>query len=119
MTQNAIPGVTAPYAPTEKEFQQQVCELAKILGWTIAHFAPALTKHGWRTPARVDGAGFPDLVLTGRGRTIFRELKTDRGRLSDDQKAWQTLLKRNGADVAVWRPMLWPEITRDLGAHDG
>lgn len=49
----------APAEPTEIQWQAQVIELAHILGWTVAHFRPALTKHGWRTPVQADGAGFP------------------------------------------------------------
>ena len=116
--QDSLPGaqVAPVWDPVEKEFQAQVIELAHVLSWTVAHFRPAMTKHGWRTPAGADGAGFVDLVLAGRGRVLFRELKTRHGRLSDDQKAWGELLTRNGADYAVWRPSMWDEIATDLGA---
>jgi hypothetical protein len=118
LTQPRLPGATvAPiWDPDEKTFQAQVIELARVLAWTVAHFRPALTRHGWRTPVAADGAGFVDLCMAGRGRVIFRELKSNRGRLSDDQKAWIALLERNGADVAVWRPRMWDEIAADLGA---
>jgi hypothetical protein len=47
--------------PTEREFQRQVIDLARLLGWRCAHFRPGRTARGWRTPVQADGAGFPDL----------------------------------------------------------
>ena len=116
--QGQLPGVqVAPiWDPDEKTFQKLVIELARTLGWTVAHFRPAQTKHGWRTPAGADGAGFPDLVLVGRDQVLFRELKRRGGRLSPDQKAWGELLTRNGADYGVWRPDDWRQrIITELG----
>jgi hypothetical protein len=97
-----VSSAAAP-AATETAFQTQVLELAEILGWRRAHFRPALTKHGWRTPVQGDGKGFPDLVLV-RDRIIFAELKSRTGRLTDDQTAWCEALTAAGAEVYVWRP---------------
>ena len=35
---------------TEREFQQQVTDLAELYGWAWAHFRPAQPTKGWRTP---------------------------------------------------------------------
>jgi hypothetical protein len=73
----------------EREFQRQVTDLAVILGWDWAHFRPAQTAKGWRTPVSgTIGAGFVDLVLVRERdrRLIFAELKKDDGRLSGDQE---------------------------------
>ena len=110
-----MPLFEQPREPSEKEFQAQVIDLARILGWTVAHFRPALTKHGWRTPAGADGVGFPDLVLVGHDQTLFRELKVGRGQLRSEQRTWQSVLLKNGADYAVWRPVDWPQIVVELG----
>jgi hypothetical protein len=118
--QRTLPGVqVAPvWDPDEKTFQKLVIELARTLGWTVAHFHPLRTQFGWKTPASADGAGFPDLVLVGRGEVLFRELKTRRGQLSVDQKAWGELLDRNGADYSVWRPVDWKvRIITELGGR--
>lgn len=104
-----------PREPSEKEFQAQVITLARLLGWTVAHFRPALTKHGWRTPAAADGVGFPDLVLVGHDQTLFRELKVGHGRLRPEQETWRDVLTKNGADWAAWRPSDWPQIVEQLG----
>ena len=53
--------------------------------------------------SRRSPSGFPDLVITGR-RTIYRELKTERGRLSAAQREWIADLEAAGDDVDVWRP---------------
>jgi hypothetical protein len=67
--------------------------------------------------SRRNPEGFPDLVITGR-RTIYRELKTERGRLSAAQKEWIAALEAAGDDVDVWRPahFLSGEIQRQLAA---
>ena len=46
---------------SERELQDAVIQLARLLGWRVAHFRPAMTTRGWRTPVSADGAGFPDL----------------------------------------------------------
>ena len=98
---------------TEADFQRAVIELAQLCGWRVAHFRPAMRKDGsYRTPVAADGKGWPDLVLCHprRGLCLFRELKTDRGELSDDQALWLLTLAKAGCDAAVWRPADWPRI---------
>ena len=95
---------------TEAEFQKQVIDAAHLFGWRVAHFRPARTAHGWRTPVAADGAGFPDLVLVRNHQLIFAELKTDTGKLSDAQRGWLEALPRS----VVWRPRYWDDIERAL-----
>jgi hypothetical protein len=93
---------------TERELQTAVIETAQLLGWKIAHFRPALTKRGWRTPVEGDGAGFPDLVLIHpAGRILVRELKAGRNKLRPEQADWLHLFSQAGVDAAVWRPDDW------------
>lgn len=107
-------------AVTERELQTAVIECARLLGWRVAHFRPALTARGWRTPVEGDGAGFPDLVLARPGRLIFAELKSERGRVSDEQNAWLDALATPGVVRAVWFPRDWLSgaieyVLRDAG----
>jgi len=97
----------------EETLQQMVIDLAHICGWKCAHFRPALTKHGWRTPVSADGKGWPDLVLV-RDIVIYRELKADGGKLSEEQTQWLVDLRAAGQDAAVWRPNDWPTIQATL-----
>ena len=92
---------------TEKDFQQTVIELAQICGYLVYH------THDSRRSA----AGFPDLVLVGKGRVIFAELKTERGRLRRDQVKWlQSLGACRGVECYEWRPHDWNQIVRILRA---
>jgi hypothetical protein len=91
----------------EQDLQGAVIDLCRLLHLRVAHFRPARTGRGWRTPVQADGAGFPDLVIVGPGGVAFRELKSDRGRLSADQKLWRDALYDAGADHWVWRPTDW------------
>lgn len=99
---------------TEAMFTDQVLELAGILGWTTAHFRPAMTTHGWRTPVQGDGKGFPDLILCRRDRLVVAELKVGRNKVTADQLHWLDSFKAAGAEVFVWTPADWDEITGEL-----
>jgi len=88
---------------TENDFMTWVLMLAKLFGWKVAHFRAARTNKGWRTPVQADGKGFPDLVLVKGDKLIFVELKSKKGKLSTEQRAWlQTLC--HAATVCIWRP---------------
>jgi hypothetical protein len=88
--------------PTEAEMTTAIIDAARFLHWRVAHFRPALTRRGWRTAVQGDGAGFPDLVMVHgpAGAVWWVELKTNRGRLSQDQELWAEALIRAGA---YWR----------------
>lgn len=90
-------------AATEKGFQRVVIEYARLRGWNIYH-----THDSRRSPA-----GFPDLVLV-RERVVFAELKSERGRLTVEQRAWLAALRTAGVEVFCWRPSQWDEIERTL-----
>ena len=102
----------------ESAFQAWVVDLAHYCGWTVAHFGAAPTHNnrgsGYATPAKYEGAGWPDLTLARPGEVIFAELKSDRGVLSDKQKVWIDLLSSAGLEVYVWRPACRPEIEARL-----
>ncbi len=107
-------------AVSEKAFQGQVIALARLCGWRVAHFRAARTAQGWRTPVAADGAGWPDLVLVHprRGLLLYRELKTDRGQVAEEQGAWLAALQAAGQDAAVWRPRDWNTIARTLKGEE-
>jgi hypothetical protein len=91
--------------PSEAEFQKAVITLAKLHRWKVMHTQPAQIRPGrWITPATGD-QGFPDLVMTHPIRgTIFVELKTDKGVVSNTQWEWLNTLEDAGQEVHVWRP---------------
>ncbi|MFD2421644.1 hypothetical protein [Amycolatopsis pigmentata] len=95
---------------TEAQFQQRVLETAAIHGWRYAHFRPARTVHGWRTP--VQGyPGVPDLLLARHGVILLTELKTDTGRPTTEQLAWLEQLGNHGR---LWRPRDWDQVHAEL-----
>jgi hypothetical protein len=90
---------------TETGFQGWVLDRARLDGWMVAHFRPAQTTRGWRTPVQADGKGFFDLVLIRPPRVIFAELKSDRGEVSVDQARWEACACQcPGVEVYLWRP---------------
>jgi hypothetical protein len=93
---------------SEQMLLDAVIDLGHLFGWRIAHFRPAMTKHGWRTPVAADGKGWPDLTLTRGDRLIFAELKSAKGRLTEEQQEWLRALQ-NAAEVHVWRPSDWSD----------
>jgi hypothetical protein len=100
-------GVAMSQKPmSERELMACVVDLARVMGWRVAHFRPALTSKGWRTPVGADGAGFPDLLMV-RDRIVAAELKGDAGRLSNEQRDWLQDLRDAGAETYMWRPADW------------
>ena len=88
---------------TEKDFQAKVIQAAKLFGWHVYH-----TFYSHRSEP-----GFPDLVLV-KDRVMYRELKTETGKLTIHQKAWAESLHRGGADYSVWRPSQLQAIYSEL-----
>ena len=86
-------------AMTEKNLQSAVLGAARRWGWLVYH----------TFDSRRSEAGYPDLHLVheGHGLSLFRELKTMRGRVAPAQQKWLDALRNTGCDVAVWRPIDW------------
>ena len=100
---------------TETQWQAQIITAAELLGWSVYHVTNVRRRLRSRT-----SVGFPDLVLAHPDHgLLFRELKTEDGRLSTGQATWLGLLDRTGADAAVWRPSDWPEVERTLRGGAG
>lgn len=54
--------------------------------------------------SRGTNPGFPDDVLIVHGAVMWRELKSQKGRVRPDQKIVLAALRAAGHDVDVWRP---------------
>ena len=96
-----------PLDISEAQWQRLVCDLASVCGWTFYH-----THDSRRSPA-----GFPDLVLV-RERVLFVELKTERGRLRPEQRAWGMSLMLAGQDWRWWKPSDWSEVVATLTGEE-
>lgn len=93
-------------AMTERELQEHVRQLCAGLG--LFHYHP----HSSRRSA----PGWPDSVIIGAGGILYRELKTEAGVLSPEQRRVGELITRAGGNWAVWRPrqLLDGSIAREL-----
>lgn len=86
-------------AMSEKQLQAVIIASAQRYGWLIYH----------TYDSRRSAPGYPDLHLvhTAAGLSVFRELKTETGRLSPQQTTWLGALQQVGVDADVWRPRDW------------
>jgi hypothetical protein len=102
-----------PY--TGSKLQEQIIDYAHIYGWTVAHFRPAMTKYGYRTPVSADGKGWPDLFLIKPPRIVVFECKSQYEKTSPEQDKWLELFKACiGDDCRVVKFSDWDEITKIL-----
>lgn len=81
---------------SEKDLQTHVVGLARGLGYMSYH----------TFDSRRSDKGYPDLHLIHpiTGASLFRELKSQKGRLRAEQVDWSAALITAGHDFAVWRP---------------
>ena len=105
----------------EKDFLQQVIDLAHVYHYKVAHFRAARTAKGWRTPVQADGKGFPDLILVriSDGRMIIAELKREIARVRPEQQEWLDFFtevenQNKTIEVYVWHPSDFDEIVEAL-----
>ncbi len=69
------------------------------------NYAKAMKWFAYHNPdSRRSAAGFPDLVLVRPPHVLFVELKTEKGRVSDQQEQLIEMLKACNQEVHVWRP---------------
>lgn len=81
---------------TEADLREQIRMLCNLYGWKMY-----FTWSSIHSPR-----GFPDLVLVNpeQGRVIFAELKSEKGKVTEDQRECLDALKACGQIVYVWRP---------------
>jgi hypothetical protein len=106
--------VSTPPPTSERDFLAQLIDLAHLYHWRVAHFRPAWTGRGWRTPVQGDGAGFPDTILIRPPRILAVELKSARGKASDEQLAWLEVFAGCGVETFVWQPRDFERIVEIL-----
>jgi len=87
---------------SEADFQQMIVDRARAQGW--------LVHHDRRQDLGIGGdPGFPDLVLARNKAVHFVEVKTEQGRMTQEQNRW-----RGHLTVEIWRPSTWPTIQQIL-----
>lgn len=99
---------------SERDFQRQVTDLARIRGWSWLHIRAGRTADSWRTPISGPlGKGWPDLCLVRRERILFAELKREGAKPTPEQVEVLGILS-GAAETAVWTPADWAEVERVL-----
>lgn len=94
----------------EKDWQRQVRDLAKQLGWKL----------GYHThDSRRSDTGFPDLVLVSaqRRRVLYLELKREKKHPTPTQREWLRDLHAAGAEVYLARPRNLQALAAVLSGH--
>ena len=102
----------------ETDFASQVEDLFRIFGWRWTHFRPAWSSKGYRTPIK-GHKGFVDYVAVRDGMCLFIELKSGKGKLTDEQAEWAMELKTIadhslGVMYFEWKPTDWNRIVEIL-----
>lgn len=98
----------------EADFQALTTDLFATLGWDW-NFTRRTRGKGGRWTTATSKVGWPDLTLyTPRfgGVLLFRELKTAKGVVSEEQDDVLAALRFAGQDACVWRPDDWDEMVR-------
>lgn len=88
----------------ESDWQTTVVDTASRGGWMHYH----------THDSRHSVAGFPDLTLVRVPEIIYAELKTETGTVSAAQRLWLDALAACGAEVYVWRPSDFAEVSARL-----
>ena len=111
--------MTASAEIREVDWQKTVTACMDTFGWTWNHTRRSIggKGKGWVTATTLKG--WPDLVAWRGPRLLFVELKTDSGRLTNDQQVvlveLQEVARANPhVEVHVWRPKDWPQVVEVL-----
>lgn len=100
---------------SEVKFTRMVIKYAKLQGWQVAHFRPALTQKGhWITAVGGDGKGFPDLFMVRDGEILVAELKVGYNAMTPEQHVWMNKFAKTPAAVKLWYPKNWDDIVETL-----
>lgn len=106
-----MPPVKLPKT-SEREFTTQTIQLAKICGWLVTHFRPAVNRRGeWSTPIEGD-VGWPDLFAVHEAKRLAfaAELKVGDNEPTPEQRQWLRAMALAGIPTFLWTPADWPTI---------
>jgi hypothetical protein len=100
-------GVNGVPPISEKEWLEQVKQLARLYNWDFFH----------TYDSRRSKPGYPDLHLWKPGRMLWIETKAEKGKLTADQEKVIAGLRAAGAEVLVARPSDW-EVVKNVLARE-
>lgn len=88
----------------ERDWQRYVVDYATLHGWWVYH----------NPDSRRSSSGWPDLVLLREPECLFVELKTETGKVSNNQTAILNKLGLCDLETHVWRPRDTKEVHERL-----
>lgn len=91
-------------ALSEKELQSTVIEIMRWQAWRVYH----------TYDSRRSEPGFPDVVAVKGPRLLFVEFKTEKGKVTIDQKDWLDQLVNAHDDVYLVRPSTMDAFLEDV-----
>ena len=103
MTEPTSAQIEIAKAMTENQLQDNILDAAHKYKWRVHAERPAVNQSGkWATPIQGD-PGFPDLVLARNGIEWKFELKSEKGKLTVEQREWYHALP----NCLIIRPRNW------------
>lgn len=100
---------------TERDYQTQIVQLARMTGWAVFHH------HDSRRQVAPgvfvgdkDAKGFPDLILLRPPQVLVIEVKRELGKTTPEQDVWLRRWSECGITALVARPSNWPEVERAI-----
>lgn len=86
---------------SEKKLEKNIILNLKLHGFYVYKTASAGSCYDFNL--QYNEAGMADLIVIGKGRVVFLEVKTLRGKQSIKQKVFQELCEKHGVKYAVVR----------------
>jgi Holliday junction resolvase len=91
--------------PQERHMQAALEQELQLRGWRYFH----------ASDARRSVPGFPDIIAVRGTRLFVAEIKTAKGRVSTEQRAWLDAFTLAGVPAYLWRlPADWAEVGKVL-----
>ncbi len=103
-----LPRTLAPEPPTSSDEKESVLQ-CRIVRWAREHGFPIQSNRSTPKARTLLTAGWPDVCLILRGRVVWVELKSGRGRLSEEQKQLRIAFMHLGHEIyecRTWKRFL-------------
>lgn len=85
----------------EAEIQAAIVKALSRLGFLVIHIPNQATRGKYRYSGLLPGA--PDLIVIGKNRIVFMEVKRPDGKQSEAQKIVQQMIEENGFEYHIVR----------------
>ncbi|RMF99097.1 MAG: VRR-NUC domain-containing protein [Acidobacteria bacterium] len=87
----------------EAEIQSAIVKALSRLGFLVIHIPNQATRGKYRYSGLLPGA--PDLIVIGKNRIVFMEVKRPDGKQTEAQKIVQRIIEENGFEYYIVRSL--------------